>query len=80
MVKNIYTGINLHYYENSGALKYDYVVSAGADYTKIQFEIKGAEPVLREDGSLELKSPLGTIVEEKPIAFQQEKNYACSGS
>ena len=72
-LKNIYTGINLHYYEKNGALKYDYVVSAGADYTNIQFEIKGAEPVLREDGSLELKSPLGTIVEEKPIAFQLGK-------
>lgn len=72
-LKNIYSGINLHYYEKNGVLKYDYIVSPGVDYKNIKFQIEGAAIILQKDGSILLNTPLGNIVEEKPIAFQNGK-------
>lgn len=72
-VKDLYPNIDLHYYEHQGHLKYDYIVAANADYTQIQMEIKGAEIRLNDDGSLSMVTPLGEIVEEAPVVFQEGK-------
>src|SRR5690606_15996961 len=63
ILQNLYEGINLHYYQQHGELKHDYIVSAGADYRKIALRIKGAKVALQDDGSLLLKTPLGDIQE-----------------
>lgn len=69
--RNIYNRIDLHYYEKNGALKYDYLVAAGADYSQIQIEIKGAEKMsLNSKGDLIITTPLGNIVEQAPIVKQ----------
>lgn len=71
--EEIYPGIDLHYYEENIGLKYDYLVKANADLKKIKIEIKGAEIVLRPDGSLLLRTSIGDVCEGKPIAFQDGK-------
>ena len=72
--RNLYPGIDLKWYQNEGHLKYDYIVSAGADYKKIRLEIKGAEHIhLSKDGQLILKTPLGEISEQAPIVTQGNK-------
>ena len=73
-LKNIYDGIDVHYYEKDGGLEYDYVVAPGADYSKIQFEIKGADEIkVDEDGNLRIKTPLGEIRESGLSAFEDGK-------
>ena len=42
-LKNIYSKIDMHYYEKESVLKYDYIVAPGANYKQIQIEIKGSE-------------------------------------
>jgi hypothetical protein len=73
MVHHLYTGINLHYYEKSGQLKHDYIVAPGADYKKIQLNVKGATVSINEDGSLLLNTPLGKVQEGAPIVYQKGK-------
>jgi gliding motility-associated-like protein len=72
--KNIYSGIDLTCYESNGNFKYDYDVLPGADHKQIQFEILGADTILIDkNGNLIIKTPLGSITEEAPIAFQEGK-------
>lgn len=68
--KNIYKGIDLHYYGKENGLKYDYIVHPFSDYKKIKFEIKGAESISVKNGELIIKTPLGEISEEAPIVYQ----------
>lgn len=72
-LKNLYEGINLHYYEKNGELKHDYIVAAHADYKQIQIAIDGAELSLNADGSLILTTPLGKIQEAAPVVYQNNK-------
>lgn len=70
--QNIYDGIDLKWYSNDGVLKYDYLVSAGANHLEIQYEIKGAESIfINKKGELEIKTPLGTIIEDAPYVSQE---------
>jgi large repetitive protein len=69
-LKNVYKGIDVRYYSNNGELEYDYEVYPGADYRKIQIEIKGADAVLNDKGELEITTDLGVILESAPIVFQ----------
>ena len=77
-LQNIYNNISLHYYEKDGSLKYDYIIAPYADYKQIQTEIIGAELELNNDGSLIIKTPLGDIVEETPIVYQNGKKLVAN--
>lgn len=72
--ENIYTGINLRWYQKEGHLKYDYVVSAGSNYKQIQLEFKGATAIkINGKGELVIKTPLGNIIEQAPLVIQDRK-------
>lgn len=72
-LQNLYNGINLHYYEQNGQLKHDYIVAPYTDYKQIIIEIKGATVAANKDGSLILTTPLGKIQEGAPLVFQGGK-------
>lgn len=68
---NIYDGIDLKWYDKNGELEYDFIVAANADASKIAYEIKGAERLrITKSGELEITTPLGTIIEKAPYAYQ----------
>jgi hypothetical protein len=72
--KNIYNGIDIKWYEKNGQLEYDFIVEPNADHKQIKIEIKGAEKLsVNKKGELEIKTPLGTIIEQAPVAFQNNK-------
>jgi hypothetical protein len=72
--REVYTGIDLHYYQSEGHLKYDFEVNAFADYRQIIFEIEGAERIsLQKDGSVLIQTPYGSIIEQAPIVYQKNK-------
>ena len=69
--KNIYQGIDLKYYHKEGSLKYDYIVKPYEDYKRIALKVEGADQItLNADGTISLQTPLGTITEGKPVAYQ----------
>jgi hypothetical protein len=72
-LKNLYNGVDLHYYVKDGELKHDYLVAAHADYKQIRIRVEGAEIRLDNDGSLLLVTPLGSIQEVAPTVYQNGK-------
>ncbi|MDI1354465.1 MAG: SBBP repeat-containing protein [bacterium] len=72
---NIYNNVDLHYYEKAGGLKYDFIVSPGGNYKDITLKVDGATKIsVQKDGSLLLKTPLGSIEEGMPLVFQNGKS------
>ena len=68
--QNFYTGIHLHVYQNEFFMKYDWEVQRGASPTQIQWSYEGTDDVRVEDGRLIVRTALGEIVEQIPIAYQ----------
>ncbi len=65
----IYPGIDLKVYSNS-ALKYDFILAAGADPSLITLRYEGVKPRLNKKGQLELKTSVGEVLESEPFAYQ----------
>jgi len=76
-INNIYPGISVIYYSKNKALEYDYEIKAGSEYRMIQLKITGSNAYINEEGQLVLTTPLGTIYESAPIAFQEGKEIPC---
>lgn len=69
--KNIYKNIDLKWYSSNGELEYDYIVHPLADYHQIRMELSGAKNLhINKKGELEIETPLGTIIEKAPKAYQ----------
>lgn len=71
--KELYPGIDVHFYQAEDHLKYDYILQAGADPKAIEVEYEGVSQMHLEEGALVLHLSNGVVKELKPIAFQ-EKN------
>lgn len=72
--KNIYDGIDLHFYEGKhGGIEYDFIVQPGADYKQIQLEINGGELAVTPKNELVIKTPFGDIIEGSLRVFQNDK-------
>ncbi len=68
--QNVYSGINLDYYNNHGQVEYDLVVAPGADAHAIQMSIQGAGAAIDAAGNLVLHTSAGDIVEQAPVIYQ----------
>jgi hypothetical protein len=70
----LYKGIDLHWITRDGNLKYEYTIAPGADYRELSWEIKGASAIeIDFDGNLVITTPLGVLVEERPLVLQDGK-------
>jgi hypothetical protein len=76
--KNIYNGIDLHFYSANGKLKYDYIVHPGADIRQIVLLVHGAEIGKGAKGAVSIKTPYGTLEEAAPLVFQDGKKLSSS--
>jgi hypothetical protein len=69
---NVYPGVDLVYYGNHRQLEYDFVAAPGADTSKIQFEIVGADGVsVDAEGNLVLNTANGDLHFQKPQVYQE---------
>jgi hypothetical protein len=69
--KSVYHGIDAVWYANDFGVKYDYYVSAGANYKEIQLQVSGAESIeITKVGDLLIHTPLGDILEGAPLVKQ----------
>src|SRR5256886_2619845 len=70
--KNVYPGIDLIYYGNQRQLEYDFVVSPGADPTRIRLGFQGADKLeVDAQGDLVLHTATGVIRQRKPVIYQE---------
>jgi len=71
--KEVYPNIDWVVYVKDGMLEYDFVVRPGGNVDEIKLQYNGAENLdLDKLGALHIKTPLGSVSEQKPISFQQE--------
>jgi len=71
-VKAIYPGIDLVYHTNQNNLEYDFLVGPGADPSRIQLEVTGADgPLITNDGDLVTGSGTSQARWIKPVIYQE---------
>ncbi|MES2387018.1 MAG: SBBP repeat-containing protein [Bacteroidota bacterium] len=73
-IKNVYPGIDWVIYSNGQGLKYDFMLSPGADAAQIKLRVKDADTEINTSGELLMKTVLGEIKEHKPVSMQGGKN------
>lgn len=67
---NLYQGIDAHIYSENGHIKYDLLVSAGADAQQIEIAYAGIEGIKLDKGVLKIKTSVGENTELAPYAYQ----------
>lgn len=67
---DLYAGVDLKMYSQGENLKYDFILAAGADPKQIRFAYQGADEIIIENGDVIIKTPLGDVIEKKPISYQ----------
>lgn len=86
--ENIYPGIDLMYYGNeNGNLKYDFLVSPGADASVIRWKYAGADKIKLQGKDLVIETSICTLTEKAPLVWQMiqgkkvmvECRYALAG-
>ncbi|MEN6328608.1 MAG: hypothetical protein ABFD18_20670, partial [Syntrophomonas sp.] len=69
---DLWPGIDLIFRGDADSLKYEFVVSPGADPAQIRLAWRGAGSVsIDEQGQMEIKTPLGSFTDEAPLAWQE---------
>ena len=68
--KNLYDGIDLHYYTEGGFVKYDLVVHPGADPGKIVLRYDGQKGLLLHKNQVSVQTTVGTVRELEPRSYQ----------
>ena len=72
--RDLWPGIDLVYSGTVNRLKYDFIVHPGADPDRIRLAWRGADSVhITPEGQLAITTPLGTLRDEIPVAWQEEK-------
>lgn len=72
--KNIYKGIDARYYSEGGQLKYDLIVSPGADTRKIKLKYDGVDKLSIRENQLIIPTSVGESAELYPYAYQYRSN------
>ena len=68
--RNLYPGIDLMMYSKETKFKYDFLVAAHQDPSKIKLVFKGVTPQLKANGDLQIQTSVNEITELAPYAYQ----------
>ena len=68
--KNLYDGIDLHYYTEGGFVKYDLIVHPGADPGKIVMRYEGQKNLVLRKNQLQVQTTVATVKELEPRSYQ----------
>ncbi|EFM10789.1 conserved repeat domain protein [Paenibacillus curdlanolyticus YK9] len=70
--RELWPGIDLVFRGEGQSLKYEFIVQPGADTANIRFAYVGAERLmLDENGNMDILTPFGSIIDPRPICYQQ---------
>jgi gliding motility-associated-like protein len=67
----VYPGIDWKIYSTSKSLKYDFIVAPKANPESIKWKYNGVDDISIQKGKLVIKTSLGEIIEDEPIAYQE---------
>jgi gliding motility-associated-like protein len=68
--KNLYDGIDLHYYTENGFVKYDLIVHPGADPGRIVLRYDGQKAITLRKNQINVQTTVGTVKELEPHSYQ----------
>ncbi len=70
--QDVYPGIDLVYYGNQSRLEHDFVIAPGADPSKVQFDVQGADRLsVASNGDLVLHKGSDEIRLQAPVIYQE---------
>ncbi|MEX6691083.1 PKD domain-containing protein [Danxiaibacter flavus] len=72
--RNIYPNVDLRYYMDNDALKYDLVVNPGGDINKIALQFDGVNRIDIKNQNLVVSTSVGEVAELKPYTYQSSVN------
>ncbi len=82
LYKDMYKGIDIHYYTDVGTLKYDIVVHPGADPNQVILQYDGQTKLSVRKNRIYVKTSVGTVQELEPHSYQVDgsgrSEVACS--
>jgi len=68
----LWPGIDVKFSGEGGGLKYMYTIKPGADPNQIRLSVRGAATLsINANGQIEFATPLVTLLDEKPTAYQE---------
>src|SRR5262249_48964982 len=71
-LRGIYPGIDMVYYSGEKRLEYDFVLSPGADPSRIALAWEGTERIrVDETGDLVLTTSAGDFRQKRPVVYQE---------
>ncbi len=71
LYEQVYPGIDLKYYGNGREMEYDFIVSPGADPSRIRIQYEGVETIsVNAEGELVVKTRWGEVIERRPVVYQ----------
>jgi len=69
--RNVWSGIDVVFQGIEGKLKYDVVMQPGSRVEDIRLVCEGTDDIrIDEAGNLQIFTPLGTLTDQKPVAYQ----------
>jgi hypothetical protein len=79
MLKNVYDGIDIRYYFDNGAIRYDFIVMPGADPGQIKFKLEGTDKTyVNSKGSLVFITRFGETEMANLTSYQGNKEIISS--
>jgi gliding motility-associated-like protein len=72
--KNIYPGIDVKFYSEYGNLKYEFIVSPGADPSQIAMKFDGVDKLSIKSSELIIKTSVGEVKELYPYTYQYQES------
>ena len=70
LYRNLYDGVDVHYYTDGGFVKYDVIVHPGADPGKIILKYEGQDRLTVKKNRLYVQTSVGTVQELEPHSYQ----------
>jgi len=75
LYSNLWPGVDLVYYGKTNRLKYEFILKAGADPSKVRLRYSGVlKAHIQPDGSMKVETPLGDLQDQAPYAYQTVDN------
>ena len=70
ILKDVYAGIDVRYYEDRGSLRYDFIVHPGANPNQIKWLVDGVSSSLGTEGQLLMHTSLGDVQQAELTTYQ----------
>lgn len=74
--RQVWAGIDVAYQGAGDRLKYEFRVAPGADPGRVRLSYQGIDSArVLPDGTLEISTPAGSFVDEKPLVYQERDGH-----